>query len=172
MQINLKPRPTVALRPGDLVKVHYKIREGGKERLQLFEGLVIAVKKPKTLSGSLTVRRVIEGIGVERTFPFASPYLAKVERLKTGKVRRAKLYFVRHTRDSRLLKLKGERAKDELAVAIAPAVAAESSSEDNMADEEPSPEVGGEGGNAGDKASPEAGSDHSGEESGDEAGRD
>lgn len=83
------------LRAGDTVRVHYKIKEGNKERIQVFEGLVIAVKSPNTVQGSFTVRKIASGVGVERTFPLHSPWIAKIERVKTGKVRRAKLYFVR-----------------------------------------------------------------------------
>ncbi|OGD61158.1 50S ribosomal protein L19 [Candidatus Berkelbacteria bacterium RIFCSPLOWO2_01_FULL_50_28] len=94
------------VRVGETVKVHYRIKEGNKLRLQIFEGLVIGVTKPKTLQGSFTVRKVIDGVGVERTFPFHSPHIAKLERIKSGKVRRAKLNFVREYALSRRFKLK------------------------------------------------------------------
>ena len=83
------------VRVGETVRVHYKIREGNKERAQIFEGLVIATKSGKTLQGSFTVRKVISGIGVERIFPLHSPWVIKIERAKSGKTRRAKLNFVR-----------------------------------------------------------------------------
>ena len=79
---------------GDTVKVHFKIIEGKTERIQVFEGLVIAVKN----SGSgrtFTVRKNSYGVGVERVFPFHSPRITKVEVVRPGKVRRAKLYYVR-----------------------------------------------------------------------------
>lgn len=94
------------VRPGDSVKVHYKIREGNKERTQIFEGLVIATKGGKGIAGSFTVRKVVSGIGVERTFPLHSPWMLKVERTKTGKIRRAKLNFVRRYATSSRFKLK------------------------------------------------------------------
>lgn len=94
------------VRPGETVKVHYKIREGGKERIQIFEGLVIGTKATKSFQGSFTVRKVVDGIGVERTFPLHSPWVTKVERVKSGKVRRAKLNFVRDYALSRRFKLK------------------------------------------------------------------
>ena len=80
--------------PGDTVKVSLKIIEGGKERLQHFQGMVIRTRKGVD-GGSFTVRRVTYGIGVERTFPLQSPLIQGVEVLRHGKVRRAKLYYVR-----------------------------------------------------------------------------
>ncbi len=94
------------VRPGETVKVHYKIREGGKERIQIFEGLIIGTKATKSFQGSFTVRKVVDGVGVERTFPLHSPWVTKVERVKSGKVRRAKLNFVREYAMSRRFKLK------------------------------------------------------------------
>lgn len=100
-------KPSVAdVRPGEIVRVHYKIRESGKERIQVFEGLVIGETGGQTLQGSFTVRKVVDGIGVERTFPLHSPWIVKIERVKTGKVRRAKLNFVRRYALSRRFKLK------------------------------------------------------------------
>lgn len=94
------------IRVGETVKVHYKIREGNKERVQVFEGLVIATKAGTSVQGSFTVRKVVAGIGVERTFPLHSPWLIKIERVKTGKVRRARLNFVRRYALSSRFKLK------------------------------------------------------------------
>jgi len=95
------------IRVGETVKVDYKIREGGKERVQSFQGLVIAAKGGTSLQSSFTVRKVVDGIGVERTFPLHSPWIVKIERLKSGKVRRAKLYFVRrHAQSPKRFKLK------------------------------------------------------------------
>jgi len=101
----LKAKPA-DVRPGETVKVHYRIREAGKERIQIFEGLVIGTKATKTLQGSFTVRKVVDGIGVERTFPLHSPWVTKIERVKSGKVRRAKLNYVREYALSRRFKLK------------------------------------------------------------------
>jgi large subunit ribosomal protein L19 len=81
---------------GDTVRVHQKIKEGNKERVQVFEGLVIATKHGKGLDGSFTVRKIsAASVGVERTFPVHSPNITKVERTKTAKVSRAKLYYMR-----------------------------------------------------------------------------
>ena len=79
---------------GDTVKVGYRIIEGGKERIQNFEGVVIA-KKPGGIRGSFTVRRLSFGVGVERCFPLHSPKVAYVTVVRAGKVRRAKLYYLR-----------------------------------------------------------------------------
>lgn len=79
---------------GDTVKVHVKIREGERERIQVFEGTVIA-KKGSGVSSTFTVRRVSYGVGVERVFPVHSPNVARVEVVRSGKVRRSKLYYLR-----------------------------------------------------------------------------
>ncbi|MCX7615191.1 MAG: 50S ribosomal protein L19 [Clostridiales bacterium] len=80
---------------GDTVKVHVKIKEGSRERVQVFEGTVIA-KKHGGISESFTVRRMSYGVGVEKTFPMHSPNIEKVEVVRRGKVRRAKLYYLRN----------------------------------------------------------------------------
>jgi len=110
---NMKQMPDI--RPGDTVKVHQKITEGGKERIQIFEGIVIARKHGKSVTSTVTVRKVVEGVGVERIFPVHSPNLAKIEVVKSGKVRRSKLYFLR-TAKGKKAKLK----KRDFAAAIAP----------------------------------------------------
>ena len=79
---------------GDTVKVHVKIKEGDKSRIQIFEGTVVA-KNGGGISETFTVRRVAYGCGVEKTFPLHSPNVVKVETVRTGKVRRAKLYYIR-----------------------------------------------------------------------------
>lgn len=79
---------------GDLVKVHVKIKEGEKFRIQIFEGTVIA-KKHGGINETFTVRRVAHGVGIERVFPLHSPTVEKVELIRNGKVRRAKLYYLR-----------------------------------------------------------------------------
>ena len=79
---------------GDLVKVHVKIKEGEKFRIQVFEGTVIA-KKHGGINETFTVRRVAHGCGIERVFPLHSPTVEKVELVRNGKVRRAKLYYLR-----------------------------------------------------------------------------
>lgn len=83
-----------AVRIGDTVKVHVKIKEGDKYRIQVFEGTVIA-KKHGGISETFTVRRVAHGCGIERVFPVHSPVVDKVEVVRSGKVRRSKLYYLR-----------------------------------------------------------------------------
>ena len=83
-----------AFNVGDTVKVHVKIKEGDKSRIQIFEGTVIA-KKHGGINETFTVRRISYGVGVERTFPVNSPKIAKIEVTRRGKVRRAKLYYLR-----------------------------------------------------------------------------
>jgi large subunit ribosomal protein L19 len=95
--------------PGDMVKVGLKAMEGDKERVQHFQGMVIKMRKGVD-GGSFTVRRVSYGIGVERTFPFQSPSVQNVEVLRHGKVRRAKLYYMRRLSAKRA-RLKERREK-------------------------------------------------------------
>jgi len=83
------------IRSGDTVRVHILVKEGAKERVQIFEGLVIAAKHGKTLDGTFTVRKESFGVGVERIFPLHSPRVVKIERVKQSKVRRSKLYYMR-----------------------------------------------------------------------------
>ncbi|HYQ61308.1 MAG TPA: 50S ribosomal protein L19 [Desulfatiglandales bacterium] len=89
-------------RSGDTVKVHAKIKEGDKERIQVFQGVVIRKRKGK-MGATFTVRKVSYGIGVERIFPLHSPNIDKVEIISRGKVRRGRLYYMR--------KLKGKAAR-------------------------------------------------------------
>ncbi len=80
---------------GDTLKVHVKIKDGEKFRIQIFEGVVIARDGGETTKGSFTVRRESYGIGVERKFPLFSPSIEKIEKIRIGKVRRSKLFFLR-----------------------------------------------------------------------------
>jgi len=80
---------------GDYVKVHLKIKEGNRERIQIFEGTVIA-RKGKGLSETFTVRRLASGVGVERILPIHSPKIEKIETVRKGRIRRAKLYYLRN----------------------------------------------------------------------------
>ena len=91
------------IRPGDTVRVFQKIKEGEKERIQSFEGMVIAKSRQKELGANITVRKEISGLGVEKIFPIHSPVIDKIEIVKKGKARRAKLYYLRGA--------KGKRAK-------------------------------------------------------------
>jgi len=80
--------------PGDTVRVHVKIKEGDKERIQVFQGIVIS-KRKGGISATFTVRKVSYGVGVERIFPYHSPIIDRVEKITRGRVRRAKIYYLR-----------------------------------------------------------------------------
>ncbi|HPB09111.1 MAG TPA: 50S ribosomal protein L19 [Candidatus Cloacimonadota bacterium] len=84
-------------RVGDTVKVHYKIKEGAKERIQVFQGFVIQ-KRGSGISKSFTVRKISNGVGVERIFPLSSPNIDKMEIVRYGQVRRAKLFYLRQAK--------------------------------------------------------------------------
>ena len=94
---------TNSVRVGDTVKIHQKIQEKDKERIQTFEGLVLARKHGKEPGATITVRKEISGVGVEKIFPLHSPTIDKIEVVRKGKARRAKLYYLR--------KATGKRAK-------------------------------------------------------------
>jgi large subunit ribosomal protein L19 len=83
-----------AFDPGDTVNVHVRVVEGDKERIQQFQGVVIS-RRGAGLNATFTVRKISDGVGVERIFPLHSPRIAKIEKVKEGKVRRAKLYYLR-----------------------------------------------------------------------------
>lgn len=95
---------------GDTVKVHYKIIEGNRERIQVYEGLVIAINN-KGLGKTFTVRRVSYDVGVERIFPLYSTRIAKIDLVRRGKVRRSKLYFLRERKGKAATKIKERRQK-------------------------------------------------------------
>lgn len=107
------------LSPGDTVKVSLKIKEGDKERLQQLQGLVIRIRKGVD-GGSFTVRRVSYNVGVERVFPFQSLMIQKVEVLRHGKVRRAKLYYLRKL-SVKQSRLKERQSKVSVSGQVAPA---------------------------------------------------
>lgn len=90
---NIQKLPDI--KPGDTVRVHQKIKEGDKQRIQVFEGIVLAKKHGKGVNATITVRKVTKGVGVERIYPIHSTMIDKIEITKRSKVRRAKLYYLR-----------------------------------------------------------------------------
>ncbi len=92
---SFKKKELPDIRPGDIVKVYFKVKDKEKEKIQVFEGIVIAKKHRKEIGATFTVRKEISGIGVEKIFPLHSPLIEKIEILKRKKVRRAKLYYLR-----------------------------------------------------------------------------
>ena len=92
---NIEERKKLGLKPGDTVRIHQKITEGDKSRIQIFEGKIIARKHGDEAGGTLTVRKVIDGVGVERIFPIYSPNIDKIEPVRKSKTRRSKLYNIR-----------------------------------------------------------------------------
>lgn len=92
---------------GDTVTVHYKIREGNKERIQQFQGIVLQCRGDKSTTGTFTIRKMSGGIGVERIFPVSSPFIDKIEINKRGVVRRARIFYLRD------LKGKAARIKEK-----------------------------------------------------------
>lgn len=102
-----------AFKPGDTINVHVKISEGNKERIQQFQGVVVYRRGFGTNGESFSVRKISNGVGVERIFPLLSPSIDKIEFVKAGKVRRAKLYYLRGRQG------KSARIKEKIAVAKA-----------------------------------------------------
>ncbi len=121
--IGLPSKKIPEIKPGDTVKVYQKIKEGDKERIQAFEGLVIAVGSGTGVNATITVRKIVEGIGVEKVIPVYSTMIEKIEVKKRSKVRRAKLYYMRN-RTGKSARLKEtlvsdkdlDKAVEELAV--------------------------------------------------------
>ena len=105
-------------RAGDTVNVHVKIREGAKERIQIFTGTVIQRRNPNTGGETFTVRKISNGIGVERIFPLLSPNLDKIDVVRVGKVRRARLFYLRG-RQGKAARVKERIAKPAKAVVAA-----------------------------------------------------
>ena len=117
-QVKVNPKiPQIS--PGDTVKVSFKVKEANRERVQTLHGLVVRARKG-TGGGNFTVRRVTSGIGVEHTFPLASPFLEKVEVVRHGKVRRAKLYYIRRLsgREARLKERREKMAEKAAALEV------------------------------------------------------
>jgi len=93
--VNMEERSSLGLRSGDTVRVHQKIQDKGKTRIQIFEGLVLARKHGNEPGATFTVRKVASGVGVEKIYPLYSPLIDKLEIVKRAKVRRSKLYYIR-----------------------------------------------------------------------------
>jgi large subunit ribosomal protein L19 len=131
-QIKVNPNiPQIS--PGDTVKVSFKVKEAGRERVQTLLGLVVRIRRGAS-GGNFTVRRVTYGVGVEHTFPFASPLLEKVEVVRHGKVRRAKLYYIRRL-SAKEARLKERREKMVEEAGVVEAVGEEAEAEEGEAEE-------------------------------------
>lgn len=117
--VNMEDRKNLGLKSGDTIRVHQKIQDKGKTRLQVFEGLVLARKHGDEPGATFTVRKVVDGIGVEKIFPLYSPLIDKIEILRRSKVRRAKLYYIREKvareikRQMRRMRLMGTATESE-----------------------------------------------------------
>ncbi|MBC8274621.1 MAG: 50S ribosomal protein L19 [Chloroflexi bacterium] len=152
-QIKVNPKiPQIS--PGDTVKVSFKVKEAGRERVQTLLGLVVRVRRGAS-GGNFTVRRVTYGIGVEHTFPFASPFLEKVEVVRHGTVRRAKLYYIRRL-SAKEARLKERREKVVEKASVVEAVAEEGEAEEGEAEEVVGEESAAEEGTAEESAVEEA----------------
>lgn len=121
--VNMESRKNLGLRAGDTVRVHQKIQDKGKTRIQIFEGIVLARKHGDEAGATFTVRKVVDGIGVEKIFPLYSPLIDKIEILRRSKVRRSKLYYIREKvareirRQMRRMRLMGTSSESEIAIA-------------------------------------------------------
>lgn len=124
------------LKAGDIVKIHRKIKEGEKERIQIFEGIVIGVKGRQSSSPMITVRRVSFGTGVEITFPLFSPLVSKIQIVKRAKVRRAKLYYLRK-KGVRISKLKTKELIQFVAEEKKPELEEKTKEKDTSAKDQP-----------------------------------
>lgn len=126
-QIKNKQFAELDLRSGDTVRVHQKIKEEKKERIQVFEGVVIAIKHGRGINATFTVRKISDGVGVERIFPLHAPFIEKIEIIKRVKVRRAKLYYLRDLRGKKARlkqrKFEGIIAEEEKAPVVEAEVA-------------------------------------------------
>src|SRR3989344_2292205 len=110
-------KPLPDMRSGDTIRVHEKIKEGGKERIQVFSGVIISRKHGSEPGASFTVRKVTQGVGIEKIFPLHSPLIEKIEISKRGRVRRAKLYYL-----SNVSSITARKKLKQFTEAIAPPV--------------------------------------------------
>jgi large subunit ribosomal protein L19 len=124
MMAAMEEKKAPEFRPGDTVRVHMKVKEGESERVQVFEGAVI-VRRGRGASENFTVRKISFGVGVERTFLIQSPHIEKIELVREGKVRRARLYYLRDLtgRSARIDDREGAQAPSESPKADAPKAA-------------------------------------------------
>lgn len=135
-------RSVPEIKPGYTVRVHEKIQEGGKERVQVFEGLVISVHKGHIATdASFVVRRVVSGVGVEKVFSLHSPSIEKIEVKKVAKVRRAKLFFIRGRSGKSARMIERFTTEGEFAVAVATPEAVEEQRDAEPVVEAPAEEV-------------------------------
>ena len=138
-QVDMQSRKDIGIRAGDTVRVFQKIQEKGKTRLQVFEGLVLARKHGSEAGGTFTVRRVIDGVGVEKIFPIYSPLIDKIEIVRRAKVRRAKLYYIREKvareirRQMRNMRMMGVASTSEMEAEAEAKAAAEKAEADAAA---------------------------------------
>ena len=120
--VNMEDRENLGIKAGDTVRVHQKIEDKGKTRIQIFEGLVLARKHGDEAGATFTVRKVVDGIGVEKIYPLYSPRIDKIEIVRRSTVRRAKLYYIREKvareikRQMRRMKLMGVSSESEIEV--------------------------------------------------------
>ena len=133
--VNMSERKELGIRPGDTVRVHQKIQDKGKVRIQVFEGLVLARKHGDEPGATFTVRKVASGVGVEKIYPLYSPLIDKLEIVKRAKVRRAKLYYIREKvareikRQMRRMSLVSFATESEAEVAVKTAAEAKAKEE-------------------------------------------
>ncbi len=122
--VNMEERKALGIRPGDTVRVHQKIQDKGKTRIQIFKGLVLARKHGDEPGATFTVRKVASGVGVEKIYPLYSPLIDKLEIVKRAKVRRSKLYYIREKvareikRQMRRMTMIGTATESETEMAI------------------------------------------------------
>ena len=108
LEVNQMKKDLSPFNAGDTVKVHVKVKEGTRERIQVFEGIVIK-RQGGGIRETFTVRRIASGVGVERTFPVHSPKIDKIQVIRQGKVRRAKIHYIRQRIGKAAFKIKGKK---------------------------------------------------------------
>lgn len=138
--VNMKERVDLGLRAGDTVRVHQKIQDKGKTRIQIFEGIVLARKHGNESGATFTVRKVASGVGVEKIYPLYSPLIDKLEIVKRAKVRRSKLYYIREKvarevkRQMRRMTMMGMSTASETEMALRAAAEAKAMEEAALAE--------------------------------------